>query len=212
MATGARRSIAPFEVWETMSSQFEILPESPAAPKQALSQPRSRELLARNWVKAQPSLTAFLVATMPQFSDAEDLLQEVAAEVALRFDDYDPSRPFLPWAIWVAKIKIANFYRAKQRGRVVFLEESVDALADACVRVQQTLSEEKFALEGCLSQLTSRSRTLLQLRYFEDLKPQEIGTRLGLASASVRVSLSRIRTALSECVQRALVRASNSHG
>jgi len=86
-----------------------------------LSREDSRELLAVNWVKVQPALTAFLIASTPQFSDAEDLLQEVAVEVARRFDDYDPSRPFLPWAIWVAKIQIANFYRARQRRPVKFV-------------------------------------------------------------------------------------------
>ncbi|MBA4031445.1 MAG: RNA polymerase subunit sigma-70 [Planctomyces sp.] len=177
-----------------------------------MSHPRSRELLARNWVKAQPPLTAFLAASMPQFSDAEDLLQEVAADVALRFDDYDPARPFLPWALGIAKIKIANFYRERERGRVVFLGESIEALAEACVRVHESLSEERAALEGCLGQLTDRSRTLLQLRYFEDLKPQEIGARLGQESASVRVSLSRIRTALSECMRKSLLGRSVSHG
>jgi RNA polymerase sigma-70 factor (ECF subfamily) len=183
-------------------------PESSEDTRVALSQPRSRELLARNWVKAQPALTAFLLANLPQFSDAEDLLQEVAAEVALRFDDYDTTRPFLPWALWVAKIKIADFYRAKKRGHVVFMSEAVDALADACVRIQETLSEEKSALDKCLTKLTERSRTLLAMRYFDGMKPQEISVQLGLETTSVRVSLSRIRSALQECVQKTLVKAS----
>lgn len=188
-----------------MEEDSNLLPQPPGASQAALSQPRTRELLARNWVKAQPSLMAFIISSMPQFSDAEDLLQEVAAEVALRFDDYDPSRPFLPWALWVAKIKIADFYRVKQRRQVVFLEESIDALAKACVRAQETLSEERRALERCLAKLTDRSRKLLYLRYFEDMNPREIGVILGLASQSVRVSLSRIRTALSECVLKSIV-------
>jgi len=195
-----------------MEETFDVVPEATGASQSALSQPRTRELLARNWVKAQRSLMAFIVASTPQFSDAEDLLQEVAAEVALRFDDYDPSRPFLPWALWVAKIKIADFYRARQRGPVVFLDDSIDVLAEACVRVQETLSEERFALERCLTKLTDRSRTLLNLRYFEDMKPQEIGGILGMASQSVRVSLSRIRTALSECVLKATLKATVTDG
>lgn len=183
-----------------MEDNPSALPAPAEESPPALSQPQIRELLARNWIKAQPSLKAFIIASTPQFSDAEDLLQEVAAEVALRFDDYDPSRPFLPWALWVAKIKIADFYRTKQRRQVVFLEESFDALAAACVRAQESLSEERRALERCLAKLTDRSRKLLHMRYFEDLSPQQIGGILGLASQSVRVSLSRIRTALSECV------------
>jgi RNA polymerase sigma-70 factor (ECF subfamily) len=177
-----------------------------------LSREDSRELLAVNWAKAQPSLTAFLIASTPQFSDAEDLLQEVAAEVARRFDDYDPSRPFLPWALWVAKIKIANFYRAQERRPVKFIGDSIDALAEACGRVQATLSEEKWALEKCLSRVTGRSRQLLQLRYFEDLSPQEIGGKVGMTSGAVRIALSRIRSALVSCVKSTVTDAPGAHG
>ncbi|WP_092050448.1 sigma-70 family RNA polymerase sigma factor [Planctomicrobium piriforme] len=195
-----------------MENKTQLLPESGDESSSALLQSRSRELLARNWVKVQPALTAFIMASTPQFSDAEDLLQEVAAEVALRFDDYDPSRPFLPWAMWVAKIKVADFYRAKERGKVVFLDESIEALGEACLRVQESLSEEKWALEKCLTQLTDRSRSLLKLRYFDDLKPHEISEQLGLSPGSVRVTLSRIRTTLAECVQKSLGRLPASHG
>ena len=187
-------------------------PEAKPRLVRDLSREDSRELLAVNWAKAQPSLTAFLIASTPQFSDAEDLLQEVAAEVARRFDDYDASRPFLPWALWVAKIKIANFYRARERSPVKFIGDSIDALAEACDRVQMTLSEEKWALEKCLNSVTGRSRELLQLRYFEDMSPQEIGDRVGMTPGAVRIALSRIRSALITCVRSSLTEAQGSHG
>lgn len=186
--------------------------ESKPASVREMSREDSRELLAVSWVKVQPSLTAFLIASTPQFSDAEDLLQEVAAEVARRFDEYDPSRPFLPWALWVAKIKIANFYRARERSPVKFIGDSIDALGEACDRVQGTLAEEKWALEKCLATLTGRSRQLLQLRYFEDLSPQEMSERLDMTAGAVRIALSRIRSALISCVRSTLAGSANSHG
>jgi len=195
-----------------MTQVPDSVPESKPRLVRDLSREDSRELLAVSWAKAQPSLTAFLIASMPQFSDAEDLLQEVAAEVARRFDDYDPSRPFLPWALWVAKIKIANFYRARERRPVKFIGDSIDALAEACTRVQATLSEEKWALEKCLTNVTGRSRQLLQLRYFEDLTPQEISGRVGMTAGAVRIALSRIRSALVACVKSTAMDAPGAHG
>jgi len=194
-----------------MASSLESGPDSKPPSVRDLSREDSRELLAVNWVKAQPSLTAFLIASTPQFSDAEDLLQEVAVEVARRFDDYDPSRPFLPWALWVAKIQVANFYRARQRNPVKFIGDSIDALGEACDRIQRTLSEEKWALEKCLTSLTGRSRTLLQLRYFDDLTPQEIGPRVGMTAGAVRIALFRTRSALMACVRSTLSGASGFH-
>lgn len=77
-------------------------PAADASPSTALAAAQSRDLLARSWVRAQPSVLAFLVASTPQLSDAEDLLQEVAAQAARQFDKYDPDRPFLPWALGIA--------------------------------------------------------------------------------------------------------------
>ncbi len=42
-----------------MEDNSNLLPEAPDPSGKALSQPRTRELLARNWVKAQPSLMAY---------------------------------------------------------------------------------------------------------------------------------------------------------
>ncbi|MFI4875383.1 MAG: sigma-70 family RNA polymerase sigma factor [Blastopirellula sp. JB062] len=177
--------------------------DTPKSPGN-LTPAQSRELLARSWVKAQPSVLAFVIASAPQFSDAEDLLQEVAAEVALRFDEYDPARPFLPWALWVAKIKIADYYRGKKREKLLFVGEAIDALAEACSRAQALMSDEQHALGECLAETTGRSRELLAMRYARDLKPRQIAEELGMSAAAVRVTLSRVRTALSDCVNQRL--------
>ncbi|EAQ80818.1 sigma-70 family RNA polymerase sigma factor [Blastopirellula marina] len=177
--------------------------------KYQLETRKTREQLARRWVEAQPSVLAFLISMTPQFSDAEDLLQEVAAEVAIRFDEYDPTKPFLHWALWVSKIKIADFYRSQKRDKLIFAGEAIDALAAACTRVQDLISEEQQALDECLKRTVGRGRQLLTLRYGEDLKPQEIAARLGMTALSVRVTLSRTRSALSDCVRRRIARANS---
>jgi RNA polymerase sigma-70 factor (ECF subfamily) len=184
-------------------------PVADASLSRPLAPAQSRELLARNWVTAQTSVLAFLIASTPQFSDAEDLLQEVAAQAALQFDHYDPDRPFLPWVLGIAKIKIADFYRGRNRERLVFVGEAIEAVAGACLRVQETMIEEQRALRECLQETTGRSRELLLLRYAHDMKPRHIAERLGMSAAAVRVTLSRVRTALSDCVRRRLERALN---
>lgn len=187
------------------------LPTDPV-PDQAMSIARSRALLARNWGNVQNSLLAFITASTPQFSDAEDLLQEVAVEVAVRFDEYDPARPFLPWALWIAKLKIADFYRSRQSRQVVLMGEAMDALAEACVAIQDSLSDEQLAIEKCLDRLTSRSREMLNLRYSGGLSSSQIGERLGMSVRYVRVALSRIRTTLTECAQAVIDTRSVSKG
>lgn len=164
----------------------------------------NQQALARYWVKVQPSVTAFIHAAVSQYHDAEDILQDVAAEVAVHFHEYDPERPFLPWALWIAKLKIADFYRSRKRQQNVLTTQTIDALAVACAHAHVSLREETEALERCLSKLTVRSRYLLSLRYEEGLKPAAIAERLNTSPGAVRVTLTRIRDAVAECMKRQL--------
>jgi RNA polymerase sigma-70 factor, ECF subfamily len=49
------------------------------------------------------------------------------------------------------------------------------------------------------------------LRYFEDLAPQEISARVDMSAGAVRVALSRIRSALIECVRSLQSGTAGSH-
>jgi len=186
-------------------------PASSASESQSLSLPEldhkqllcNQQVLARQWVKVQPSVTAFIRAAVPQYHDAEDILQEVAAEAAVRFHEYDQNRPFLPWTLWIAKLKIADFYRTRKRQGSVLTSQTIEALAIACANAHLSLFEETEALERCLSsKLPVRARYLLSLRYEEGLKPAEIAERLKTTPGSIRVTLTRIRDTLAEHMKR----------
>ncbi len=57
-----------------------------------------RAEFAQCWVKAEPSISAYVFAAVAGFHDAEDVVQRIAQELARRFDEYDTDRPFLGWA------------------------------------------------------------------------------------------------------------------
>ncbi len=192
------------DVFEQPPAQDSAHPKSIRRNEDRYELVSHRELLARHWVQVQPSVTAFIRAAVPQYHDAEDILQEVAAEVAVRFDEYDPTRPFLPWAIWVAKIKIADFYRTRKRLSNVLSSHAIEALAVACGTTTVSFADETECLEQCMSMLTVRSRYLLSLRYEEGLKPAAIAEKLKTTPGTVRVTLTRIRDSLAECMRRQL--------
>jgi DNA-directed RNA polymerase specialized sigma24 family protein len=52
--------------------------------------------------------------------------------------------------------------------------------------------------------LQGRAGELLRLRYEESLKPNAIAVRAGMAVIAVRVTLSRTRAALRDCIERKL--------
>ena len=89
--------------------------------------------IARLWTLAQPAVSAFVGSIVRDFRDRDDVLQEVAVAVIDSFQSYDPSRPFVAWAIGVARNHVRNYLRGQKRDRHVFSLESeaMDSVAQA---------------------------------------------------------------------------------
>jgi len=163
-----------------------------------------REQMTRHWLAVAPVVRAFVSAAITSPADRDDVVQQVALTVARRFDEYDPTRPFLPWILWLAKARIADFYRAQGRRREVLRGESLDQLAAALEERQEDVSARRAALEHCLTQLSQRSRDLIQQRYHAGWSIAQIAAALQSTPGSVRVTLFRIRETLAECIRRTL--------
>lgn len=156
------------------------------------------------WYAHQPAISAYLYAAVPNFHDAEDLTQQVAVAVARDFDKYDPDTPFLRWAIVIARNRVLNHRRSFAMSKIIFSQDTLDALADAAPDQKPITTTYKAALDNCLDQLQNKSREALSLRYEEDLRTKEIATRLGMTANAVSVLLHRTRTALAECMKKKL--------
>ena len=55
----------------------------------------------------------YILSLMPHSQDARDVLQETAIALYNKIDDYDPSRPFAPWAF-----RFAYHMTLKQPGEI----------------------------------------------------------------------------------------------
>jgi RNA polymerase sigma-70 factor (ECF subfamily) len=161
---------------------------------------RIRERLTLLWLDAEPSVRAYIGAAVRGFHDTQDLVQQVALTVARRFDEYDDSRPFIAWALWLAKSRIADYCRRQGRERLVFSEALLDRLAEALVVRQPKVAARQAALERCLEKLPEKSRQILQLRYAEETPVADVATALGSTPGSIRVMLFRIRNLLAMCI------------
>ncbi|GAB5442097.1 MAG: sigma-70 family RNA polymerase sigma factor [Fuerstiella sp.] len=165
---------------------------------------QKREEFTHHWLEVEPSVSAYVFASISGFHDAEDVVQRIAQELARRFDEYESSRPFVGWALWIAKSRVIDFYRAQDRKRVIFSDALLERLADTIAQQADGRSDRREALEACLDELPPKSRRLLDLRYVEELSAAEMAQETGSTSGSVRVLLSRVRTVLASCIERRL--------
>ena len=116
----------------------------------------------RHFAECERALQAFAYSLVPVRADADDIVQEALASLWKHFDDYDPNRPFLPWANRFVYRQV-QMHRRKQasRARYVFSTETFDQLvADEPVSLDRD-KQLGAALETCLQKLSPKNRELI---------------------------------------------------
>lgn len=160
-----------------------------------------QECYLRQWTSAQPSVTNYVRAVVRDRMAAEDVLQEVALVLFRKFAEYDEHRPFLGWALGVARFQVMGLQRDAARGKVVFDDEVLDRFTEAWTELSSEASERSVAMEYCVERLAGHAQRLVRLRYFEDFNAEQIAEQLGGTGASIRMTLQRIREQLRACIE-----------
>jgi RNA polymerase sigma-70 factor, ECF subfamily len=168
-----------------------------------------RAQLATDWERARTAVFAQLLAGIGSFHDAEDVLQEVAVSVAKNYSSYDSTRPFVAWALGIARNHMLMYFRRYHRNRVVFNEEIIAAIGQHLESLSEnSIDRRREALHHCIAKLESRQRRLIEMRYSSGLSIDKIAEALGKSVAAVKGSLHRTRKALERCIN---MRTSKSH-
>jgi RNA polymerase sigma-70 factor (ECF subfamily) len=136
--------------------------------------------------------------------DADDLGQDIALQIYTSLPKYDRSKPFLPWMRSIVRHVTSNFWRSSTREEKrmsAFQEYVTEELAPAAAG--DILDLRIDTLSRCVERLKEKHRAMVRLRYFENLKTEEISEKVGLTALSVRTILVKVRRALRTCVERA---------
>jgi len=81
--------------------------------------------------ESRPAVSAFVASVVRDFRDRDDVLQDFAVAVVESFESYDPDRPFVAWAMGVARNQVGLNLRKRRRDRLVFDEATIAGLAVA---------------------------------------------------------------------------------
>lgn len=159
------------------------------------------------WTSAQPTVASYVRAVLGDRAAVDDVVQEVAMAVYAAFEVYDPSRPFIAWALGIARNKARDRLRVLARSRQVGLDvETIEAMAEIAEELDDEMERRRVALQRCLGAVEGRADELLRLHYHEGHEPHRIAEMLGLQAGHVRVLLNRVRAALRQCIERSLKR------
>lgn len=157
------------------------------------------------WAESYDRLRTYVRIFVPVLHDADDVLQDTAVAIAKDFEKYDPDRPFLEWAIGIARNRVLQYYRRRGRDkRMVFDVDTVLRIEGSLMEIDSQVETYEEPLEFCLEKLPGRSRRMLELRYTYCMSAEEIAGQLTMTVNSVYTRLSQIRVALRDCVRRQL--------
>jgi RNA polymerase sigma-70 factor (ECF subfamily) len=153
-----------------------------------------------------PALMGFILSLVPNWSDAEDLLQQTSVVMWRRFSDFEPGTDFLSWGCQIARFHALNHFRKQTRDRHIFSIGLIETLAGEGIPNPEELDAERSALQLCLEKLDPRSRNLVGRCYQAGTTLKQVAGSLGRTPNSVYKELNRIREALLRCVRRTLAR------
>ena len=138
-------------------------------------------------------LLAFARRRLPQFEDAEDVLQLTFLKALRSIHKRDQTRPFNVWLFHIAANTITDFYRTRK------ISVGLDTLQDP---VESSAEEQALAghldarLEAAFAHLTARQRWVIRLRVLEGHSYEEIAERLRCTAGAARATQMRALQAL----------------
>src|SRR5262249_47364959 len=134
---------------------------------------------------------------------ARNVLQETNLELWRKSAEFVDGTDFGAWSRKVAHFKVLAYLRDRKRDRLLFDEALLNQIA---ARPQPAEEDESLqvALRHCLATFTDGLRLQIGRRYGSNLSVRELATLLGKSEAAMKVSLSRIRKQLMQCIERRL--------
>jgi RNA polymerase sigma-70 factor, ECF subfamily len=167
-----------------------------------MSDDRHKRFL-RLYTPVQSALLRYVCTLHPNFSEVEDILQDVVVVAWEKFPEYESAESeydFASWIFGVARYKILHSKRKFMRSNRL-LEEAQDHLAQQyAVDFAGEAIERQQALARCIRKLSDKHRTLVIKRYFEKVSCFDLAEQLQQTDTQIRSQLYRLRGILRNCI------------
>ena len=132
--------------------------------------------------------------------EAHDLAQEVFLRLYVNLREFDATRPFRPWFYRLATNVCINATRGrKRRPRVEdpeFLAQRPDNGRAGDPAQVAAIRDDVAAVQQAVAQLPEEYRTVVVLRYLEDMSCQDVAATMDIPVGTVKTWLFRAREML----------------
>jgi RNA polymerase sigma-70 factor (ECF subfamily) len=158
------------------------------------------------WTRAQPEVRRYIGILVPRSADADDILQQTAVRLLEKFHEYEPARPFVPWAIRFAYHEVLAWRQRQARDRLMFSDKLLEQLHRTVSDETPLLEVRRRILDRCLQDLTEAERRLLIRRYSEHGSIQREADESQTSVHNLYYAIDKLRIRLIECINRKMLR------
>lgn len=162
------------------------------------------ERFMRLFVRVEHRVFGLILAMVGNTSDADDVMQEAAAVMWRKFDDYRPGTDFVAWALSVGRFQAMSFRKKRAINRVRFSDQTLEVIAEQFATLPERHDAGREALRTCLAKLNDRDRQLVELRYEPGATTKAVAEQVSRSVDAVYKALNRIHGALLRCVRQQL--------
>ena len=154
----------------------------------------------RLWTRHQAEVERYVFMMVPRAADAAEILQDVSVRLWEKWEEYDTSRPFVPWAIKFAWLEVLKWRQRQAREKLVFSDSLLEQLSALHDEEAPLMEARHRALDGCLTRLTEQQQKWIRLRYGRHGAVKEEAERTGVSMHKLYYALEKIRAQLLDCI------------
>lgn len=164
----------------------------------------------RLFTSHETRMRAFAMSLIPNWADAEEVLQQANMVMWKKFDEFQCGSNFFAWGSRILYLEAMDFRKRQGRAKVRFSDEFCRAVAKEAIEISDDLADRQQALSECMAKLRPAERNLLRDRYEDGGSVGTVARAMGRSEDAIYSALARIRKQLFECINRAL-RAGERH-
>ena len=163
----------------------------------------AQQLFLSLFLRSEREVFRYVAALVPSVADAEDIVQQTALSLWEKFDAYDSTQPFTPWACRFALNKTKQWLERRERWQLLLERGLAEELAQRREELKPELEARLKHLEGCLNKLPEEQRTLVEGYYYRRDGIEKLATNSSRTVAATYKILQRVRQALQVCIENA---------
>src|SRR5690349_23259976 len=114
------------------------------------------------FLRSEREIFRYVAVLVPNVTEAEDIVQQTAMALWEKFDAYDPSQPFTPWACRFALNKARQWIERRQRWQTLLQGGLAEELLERREALRPEFEMRLGHLEKCLGRLPNEQRKLVE--------------------------------------------------